>query len=76
MTGWNTPRAAASLLGVVLLLVSAVNLAEEVSDDALAEGFLEFLADWEDEQGQWQDPLEYQDPQWQALDERLGQGDE
>jgi len=32
--------------------------------------------DWEDEQGQWQGPLGYQDPQWQVLDERSGQDDE
>lgn len=77
MTGWNTPKAAASLLlGTALALASAVACAVDRSDDALPAGFLEFLADWEDEQGQWQDPLEYQDPQWQALDERVGQDDE
>ena len=44
--------------------------------EALPGAFLEFLADWEDERGGWQDPLEYQDPHWQALDERVGQDDE
>ena len=76
MIGWSTPTAAAELLWIVLLLAGVVDAAEDVADTALPEGFLEFLADWEDEQGQWQDPLEYEDPQWQALDDRLGQGDE
>jgi transposase len=42
----------------------------------LPEGLLEFLAEWEDERGEWQDPLEYLDPQWQKLDERVGPNDE
>ena len=76
MTGWNRPRAAASLLGPILMLASAVSLAAEEPVEALPGAFLEFLADWEDERGEWQDPLEYQDPQWQALDERVGQDNE
>ena len=76
MTGWNRPRAAVSLLGPILMLASAVGLAAEAPVEALPGAFLEFLADWEDERGEWQDPLEYQDPQWQALDERVGQDDE
>jgi hypothetical protein len=58
------------------MLASAVGLAAEATVEALPGAFLEFLADWEDERGEWQDPLEYQDPQWQALDERVGQDDE
>ena len=76
MTGWNRPRAAASLLGSILALAGAGGLAEDPSEHALAEEFLEFLADWEDERGEWQNPLEYLDPQWQTLDERVGPIDE
>ena len=76
MTGWNRPKAAVRLLTLVLVSGSGINLAEDSSDAALPEGLLEFLADWEDERGEWQDPLEYLDPQWEALDERVGQNDE
>ena len=76
MTGWKVPRAAARLLTLALVLASGINLAEDSSDAALPEGLLEFLADWEDERGEWQDPLEYLDPQWETLDERVGQSDE
>jgi hypothetical protein len=50
--------------------------AEPPDSDELPEAFIEFLADWDDEHGQWQDPLEYADPQWQALDQNAGQDDE
>jgi hypothetical protein len=76
MTGWKVPRAAARLLTLALVLASGISLAEDSSDAALPEGLLEFLADWEDERGEWQDPLEYLDPQWETLDERVGQSDE
>ena len=76
MTGWKVPRAAARLLTLALVLASGISLAEDSSDAALPEGLLEFLADWEDERGEWQDPLEYLDPQWETLDETVGQNDE
>jgi len=76
MTGWKVPRAAARLLTLALVLASGISLAEDSSDAALPEGLLEFLADWEDERGEWQNPLEYLDPQWQTLDERVGPIDE
>ncbi len=49
------------------MLASAVSLAAETPGEPFAGAFLEFLADWEDERGEWQDPLEYQNPQWRAL---------
>jgi hypothetical protein len=58
------------------MLASAVGVAAKAPVEALPGAFLEFLADWEDERGERQDSLEYQDPQWQALDERVGQDDE
>ena len=76
MTGWNRPRAAARLLRLVLVLASGISLAEDGADAALPDGLLEFLAEWEDERGEWQDPLEYLDPQWETLDETVGQNDE
>lgn len=76
MTGWNRPRAAARLLTLGLVLASGITLAEDSSDAALPEGLLEFLAESEYERGEWQDPLEYLDPQWQKLDERVGPNDE
>ena len=75
MRGWKTFRRTASGIGMSLsLLVSGV--AATADDAALPAGFLEFLADWENEQGEWQDPGEYEDPKWQALDEQAGQSDE
>lgn len=67
MTGWMRHKQLASVL---ILLCSALAQADE--QDALAtemdEAFLLFLADWEDEQGNWQDPLEYDDPKWTEMD--------
>ena len=76
MTGWKTFRPIVSSVGASLLLVGAGMAAEPAAEAALPDGFLEFLADWDNEQGDWQDPIEYEDPQWQVLDEQAGQSDE
>jgi hypothetical protein len=34
------------------------------------EEFLVFLGDWADGQGNWQDPLQYDDPAWTAPGDR------
>ena len=65
-----------SLSGLVLMLACTAGLAEESGDEALSEAFLEFLADWGDEQGEWQDPMAYEDPEWQVLDKKVEQTDE
>lgn len=57
--------------GLVLLMLLASTA--QAGEDATRmpqpdEEFLLFLADWGDGQGNWQDPLEYEDPQWRELD--------
>ncbi len=49
----NRPAEFALLLGV--LMNGSAQAADEVPDLAL----LEFLGEWEDDQGQWLDPLEF-----------------
>lgn len=88
MPGWMKSKPTASrrlspgrydrvgLPGLVLILACAAGLAEESGDEALSEAFLEFLAEWGDEQGEWQDPMAYEDPEWRVLDEKVEQTDE
>ncbi len=76
MPGWMKSNPAASLFGLVLVLTFAVCLAEESGGESLPEGFLEFLAEWEDEQGEWQDPMVYEGREWQELDRQVEQTDE
>lgn len=45
------------------LVVVAAQAAENTQDEDLSQAFLEFLGEWEDEQGNWQDPLEYETPE-------------
>lgn len=76
MTGWKPRKRLAS----ILLLCSATLVLAEEQQDAdtpdVDEAFLLFLADWDDGQGHWQDPLEYQDPKWSELDRRQVSDDE
>ncbi len=47
----------------LLVALAAPALALDDSDPAsLSEAFLEFLGEWEDDRGEWQDPLEYETP--------------
>jgi hypothetical protein len=71
MTGWKQHNPVASLLSLLLAWVNPAIAAEQVSDEALPEAFLEFLAEWADERGAWQDPLVYENPEWQELDQAL-----
>ena len=48
---------------ILCLVVPAASAVEEAQDEALSQAFLEFLGEWEDEQGNWQDPLEYETPE-------------
>ena len=66
----------ARAVAAVLFLLSPTGVAEERATEPLPEAFLEFLADWEDDRGEWQDPMEYEDPQWQVLDQKTGRTDE
>ncbi|MES9991192.1 MAG: hypothetical protein ABW098_04525 [Candidatus Thiodiazotropha sp.] len=51
-------------------------MAEQVDETLPSGAFLEFLADWEDENGAWQDPLEYQEMELDFLDQRQQHDDE
>jgi len=70
MPGSKRRNPAASLVGLGLMVVCPVGLAEAVDAASLSEAFLEFLADSEDEQGEWQDPMDYEGQQWQVLDQK------
>lgn len=74
MPGWMKSNPIVSLPGLVL--ICATGLAEESSDETLSEAFLEFLAESGEEQGEWQDPMAYEGPEWQVLDLKLEQTDE
>jgi hypothetical protein len=56
-------------LALVLLSAGPGPAEDNVSGTPLPdEAFLLFLADWHDDQGNWQDPLDYDDPKWLELD--------
>lgn len=76
MSGWKKPNQVASLVVAAMVLMPAAGVAEERVEEPLPEAFLEFLSEWEDEHGEWQDPMQYQDPHWQVLDQKAGQTDE
>lgn len=51
---------------VALLLLGSLTPAlvyAQSGDEEVDMAFLEFLADWEDEQGQWVDPMSFEDEQ-------------
>jgi len=50
--------------GLALSLITPLTLAvDTMQDEASLQDFFEFLGEWEDEQGNWQDPLEYETPE-------------
>ncbi|MBT3045371.1 MAG: hypothetical protein AB2728_13935 [Candidatus Thiodiazotropha sp.] len=51
-------------------------LAEQGEEAVPSAAFFEFLADWEDEKGDWQDPMEYQEMGLDFLDQKEDQVDE
>lgn len=67
-------------LPVSVLLLACVATAQageqETGTPVANEEFLFFLADWEDEKGNWQDPLDYDDPNWSELDNQQVKDDE
>jgi len=69
MPGSKRRNPVASLIGSILSALCPAGLAGEYADAQLSEAFLEFLADSEDEQGEWQGPLYYEGRQWQVLDQ-------
>ncbi len=73
MRGWKSNRQTVNGVVMALTLCGGVAAAEPDNEPILSAEFLEFLADWENDQGKWQDPIEYEDPRWQALDEEAGQ---
>jgi len=70
MPGSKRRNPAASLISLGLMVVSPASLAEETDEAPLSAAFLEFLAESDDEQGEWQDPMEYEGQQWQVLDQK------
>jgi hypothetical protein len=78
MTGWIKHRLPASAL-LLCTAVTAVAVQPATAPKAAMantapgaspqvrdkdEEFLVFLGDWTDDQGNWQDPFEYEDPAW------------
>ena len=68
-------RTASALL--CLFSGPALLAAEPVAKAAtLPAGFLEFLGEWEDANGDWLDPMALEGPDWQSLDDDVEQEDE
>jgi hypothetical protein len=44
--------------------------------EGLPQAFLLFLGEWQDSQGNWQDPLAFEGPGWRVLDQDAEQSDE
>jgi hypothetical protein len=63
-------RQTLSGFALLLMLASAAQASEDAAANApeLDAAFLLFLSDWDDGKGNWQDPLDYEDPQWRELD--------
>lgn len=68
MTGWRrrTPPVSRLCAGLVIMVTATPNLmaAEEMVEPPSME-LLEFLLEWETEDGQWVDPAELESPGWQ-----------
>lgn len=75
MTGWMQHKLRVSVL-LCLCAVSVQADEQDTAPTAVDEDFLLFLSDWEDEQGNWQDPLDYEDAKWTQLDDRQVTDDE
>ena len=75
MTGWMRHKPLVSVLMLCCTIVAQADQKETEAAD-VDEAFLLFLADWEDEEGNWQDPLTYDDPKWDELDNRQVHDDE
>lgn len=76
MPGWKkhnqTVSALVCLFGCMTLCASE----SAVEHTALPAEFLEFLGEWEDSQGNWQDPMVFEGPEWKSLDDEVEQQDE
>lgn len=71
MPGWKKRSQTASALACLLSGVT-LQAAESVVEDKLpAAEFLEFLGEWEDAQGNWQDPMMFNGPEWKSLDDEV-----
>lgn len=76
MPGWKKHNRAASAL-VCLFSGMTLQAAEpSLAESSLPAGFLEFLGEWEDSQGNWQDPMMFDGPEWKSLDDAVEQQDE
>ena len=76
MPGWKKHNRAASAL-VCLFSGMTLQAAEpSLAESNLSAGFLEFLGEWEDSQGNWQDPMMFDGPEWKSLDDAVEQQDE
>lgn len=68
-------RTASALL--CLFCGPASQAAEPVAEAAtLPAGFLEYLGEWEDVNGNWLDPMALEGAEWQSLDDDVEQEDE
>lgn len=56
MTGWIRPSL---LLASALLVNAPAPAAEDGDTPAPEEAFLLFLGEWQDDEGNWQDPMAY-----------------
>ena len=68
-------RTASALL--CLFSDASLQAAEPAAEAAaMPAGFLEFLGEWEDVNGNWLDPMVLEGPEWQSLDDDVEREDE
>lgn len=81
MPGWKRHNRTVST-ALCWLAAAAVHAADpqdgqpERDTRALPEAFLVFLGEWQDPQGNWQDPLVFDGPGWAELDKDAEQRNE
>ena len=76
MPGWKKRNRAASALVCLFSGMSLQAAEPSLAEPNLPAGFLEFLGEWEDSQGNWQDPMMFDGPEWKSLDDAVEQQDE
>lgn len=76
MPGWKKCNRTASALVCLSGGVTLLAAGTAAGDTPPPADFLEFLGEWEDSQGNWQDPAMFNGPEWKSLDDEVEQQDE
>ncbi len=80
MSGWKNMNYRASLVLLVMILISQSLQAEtaetQAGDEAPSLELLEFLGEWESSDGEWVDPADLEDDDFAKLMSLTGEEDE